>query len=439
MQTPDIPNIPNTPELATPLSFGAASPVVLFPVRLETRFFQLPDGNSELRVRVYPDTVHIDSHEPELTADELTWGKHFWEQTWRGATDEERAKTAWRQLADRFDPPRAAWVARALKPLNPEDRPSNPVAGNQPLSKPPRFPSPPTKAEAWTRPPLTRLLPNQWIVLGYKDGRLVVNVKGAVISDVLVTGPDPMASPASNNPELLAIDDGMKWMVDFDTAERLGMGIRAKLNREAAAAGLDFLLVLGIKDSPGATDWTPRLTELLNAHHYTGGLSFVRHGTPTNNTVDGPSGFSSVDPGYEASYLSERTAPAIQPGDGSNADILTTAFGLPHTAQVFANLPNALAKEQFDARQMRTALWQATLGYFLLQMLGVERTNESPLTDDHIAWARNHFIDHRVRERTAPVIAHRQATLWHSSRYLAQRLEANRGSTESIRTRHPLA
>src|SRR3982750_3883851 len=40
-------------------------PLVLFPVRLETRFFAQPDGSSELRVRVYPDKVHLDSHEPE--------------------------------------------------------------------------------------------------------------------------------------------------------------------------------------------------------------------------------------------------------------------------------------------------------------------------------------------------------------------------------------
>ena len=43
---PDIPNIPNTPEVAMPLSFGPARPVVLFPVRLETRFFPLADGSS---------------------------------------------------------------------------------------------------------------------------------------------------------------------------------------------------------------------------------------------------------------------------------------------------------------------------------------------------------------------------------------------------------
>jgi hypothetical protein len=59
---PDIPNIPNTPEVRMQLSFGPARPVVLFPVRLETRFFPLADGSSELRVRVYPDKIHIDSH-----------------------------------------------------------------------------------------------------------------------------------------------------------------------------------------------------------------------------------------------------------------------------------------------------------------------------------------------------------------------------------------
>jgi hypothetical protein len=61
---------------------------------------------------------------------------------------------------------------------------------------------------------------------------------------------------------------------------------------------------------------------------------------------------------------------------------------------ILANLPNASAKELLDARQMNTALWQATWGYFLLQMLGVGRPDESPLTDDDIAWVRSHFIDY---------------------------------------------
>src|SRR4030095_12411219 len=96
---------------------------------------------------------------------------------------------------------------------------------------------------------------------------------------------------------------------DFDAAEQAGMGIRAKLNPEDANAGLDFLLVLGIKDSlDSATDWTPWLAELFTAHHYTNGVSFLAPGTPSNNTPGAPSGFSSSDPGHETSYVAERTA-----------------------------------------------------------------------------------------------------------------------------------
>jgi len=388
---PDIPNIPNTPEVGTRLSFGPAQPLVLFPVRLETRFFPQADGSSELRVRVYPDKVHIDSHEPQLTNDELTWGKHFWEQTWRAANDKERTKAAWRQLADRYDPPRAAWIAHTLKPLNPDDRPRTPIAMDKPLQNPVRFPTPPTQPEAWMRAPETRVLPNFWVALGYKDGRLVLNVKGGPIQDPLAVGPDP--SPSARSDEL-GIDERMKWMVDFDAAEKAGMGIRAKVKKEDATAGLDFLLVLGIKDSlDSATGWTPRLAELFTAHHYSNGLSFLTPGTPSNNTQDAPSGFSSNDPGHEASYMAERTATAIQRGDGSNADVLRTALGLVNAGEVFDNLPNAATKEQLDLRQMNTALWPATWGYFLLQMLGVGETSESPLTDDDIVWARSHFID----------------------------------------------
>ena len=46
----------------------ADRPLALFPVRLETRFFAQPDRSSELRVRIYPDRIHIDSHETRAHA-----------------------------------------------------------------------------------------------------------------------------------------------------------------------------------------------------------------------------------------------------------------------------------------------------------------------------------------------------------------------------------
>ena len=389
---PDIPNIPNTPEVATQLSSGPAQPLVLFPVRLETRFFPLADGGSELRVRVYPDKVHVDTHEPALTTEELTWGKHFWEQTWRAAGDEERAKAAWRQLADRFDPPRAAWIARSLKPLNPDDRPKDSIAADAALSKPIKFPTPATQSEPWMRAPLTRAMPNFWILLGYKNGLLVLNTKGGPIRESLAAGPDP--SPTADVDDV-GIDTRMKWMVDFNEAEAAGMGIRAKLSKEVAAAGFDFLLVMGIKDDGAANnDWATRLTELFNAHHYTDGISFVPPGTPSNNTAEVPSGFSSEDPGHEASYDAERAGTIFKAGDRSNADVLTTALGLTRTPEIFGSLSHATEIDQLDAQNMNRALWQATWGYFLLQMLGVGQPGESPLTDDDIEWARRYFVQY---------------------------------------------
>src|SRR4029453_5179197 len=58
-------------------------PLALLPVRLETRFFPQADGSRELRVRVYPDKVHIDAHDPALTPEERAWGERFWELHWR--------------------------------------------------------------------------------------------------------------------------------------------------------------------------------------------------------------------------------------------------------------------------------------------------------------------------------------------------------------------
>jgi hypothetical protein len=55
------------PTLTTELA-PSGHPLALLPVRLETRFTTGPDGGTELRVRIYPDKIHLDTHDPRLTA-----------------------------------------------------------------------------------------------------------------------------------------------------------------------------------------------------------------------------------------------------------------------------------------------------------------------------------------------------------------------------------
>jgi hypothetical protein len=63
-------------------------PLALLPVRLETRFVY-SDGQHQLLVRVYPDDLHVDTHEDPLTATEHSAGETFL-AAWRQGGGGER-------------------------------------------------------------------------------------------------------------------------------------------------------------------------------------------------------------------------------------------------------------------------------------------------------------------------------------------------------------
>jgi hypothetical protein len=392
-----IPVIEFKPELGQALSSGLAVPLLMFPVRLETRFFPAAQGGAELRVRVYPDKVHIETHEPGLTEQELIWGKHYWEQRWRRPNDTKAHEEAWRQLAQRFDPPRAAWIATQLEPRNAGDAPTALVPGGVQLPRPIEFPATAKKDAAWTQAPKARLLPDRWWVFGYRGGQLIAQAVSGRITDDLSVGPDPAVPFPENANEALQIDPGMKWMVDFDEAERKGMGIRMFLNAEQAQ-GFDFFLVFGTKESNANADNQAKLlAELFKSHSYSSGISFVSPGTPTNNTPDAPSGFSSspdetVPRELRSNGSSDETA-TVDPE--SNAGVLAEALGLAkESAGILTDFKNADEKEQLDALHMNRALWPATWGYYLRQLIGIGSNSFTTLALPDVEWAREHFIAH---------------------------------------------
>ena len=125
----------------------SAVPLVLLPVRIETRF-----QPGELWLRVYPDDVHINTFEPQLTSDEQSARSAYLQQA---AAGKDAAMEAFGTLVRKYGASRAAWIAS-----------SNVPAGN--------------KSAEWSAAPFTNLLPERWIVIGYTANRA---------GEVLAVGP----------------------------------------------------------------------------------------------------------------------------------------------------------------------------------------------------------------------------------------------------------
>ena len=94
----------------------------------------------------------------------------------------------------------------------------------------------------------------------------------------------------------------------------------------------------------------------------------MAQGTPTNNTGGAPSDYPVDDPAGSVSFPVARGASLAAPGtDGAR---VATALGLP--AAVVDHVAGAGRDEQSGAAAMVRALWPATIGYFVEQLLAPE-------------------------------------------------------------------
>jgi len=94
----------------------------LFP-EFRDRPVLVPPGQitHELWVRVYPDQLFVQAHEPELTPTEVSAGQDFWRAWWIASGDADLERGAWRQLVATAGSSRAAWIAHSLDPQTVED------------------------------------------------------------------------------------------------------------------------------------------------------------------------------------------------------------------------------------------------------------------------------------------------------------------------------
>ncbi len=307
---------------------STALPLLLLPVRLETRFMTRAEG-TELWLRIYPDDIHVTDHESRLTEMERQWGENYWNQLQSGVGG-DLAQRAWQQLQGQFGPRRAAWIARSTRPGSPQAE---------------------IRSTPWGRAPQTEVLPDRFVAVGFSDERPVFTAWGRAIPDTLDVGLDPDAEEDESPAGMPPVSKGLRWLVDFDEAVAQGMAMRIPLGPELASRGLDRLLVLGLKTSSGDSS-TAQLQALLESHRYSNGLDLLAVGTPTNNSEAEASAFNSQAESDTPVWTDES---ASLPAD-SRGERLARALGLGSDA--FAALKGAKEAEHEPCRLMHQLLWE---------------------------------------------------------------------------------
>ena len=323
-------------------------------------------------MRIFVDDIHIDAHDRQMTYEEADWAAQLQAAV---ATGGDTAPLAWARTANRFGPRRAAYLLR----------PDTTV---------------PPRTTAWQRAAIAGCLPDPWLVVAYGPNRtpLAAGLSQPIASPLQV-GPDPSympPPPAAGQPspppplDQVGLDPGLKWLVDFNTAESSGMALRVPLDggttwpTSGPLPGMPTLsrvVVVGVRATDAAADFA----SLLTAHRYTDGLEAVVPGTPTNNTADAPSGFASSDPGFAHAFDLEVTIPAAAPPSG---DSLRLAGALGLTASTTLAGAGAPLGALADQQAAMTLAWPATWGYFLSRMTTLAADRVDRARSWSSAWVR---------------------------------------------------
>jgi hypothetical protein len=457
-------------------------PILLFPVRIETRFKVIggrgTDARHQLWVRIFPDECSIDTFDEVLTAGEVTRAQNYWTALWKAGTAandsvqsfvDDKRRGAWRTLMGIFNAGRAYWITTKYRPANEADIPARTHVEDRilviPTDAPPDGPTqdaleayweavlraagdqtqidsafatlsaavggsaadliaryvpqnldeysgpvpaeadvkvvflifPPaidTKINAWSQAARVRTFPERFVLLGYQgnDAPPVINQIGERVPNPLIVGPDTRddiealledefgpgfaalsdEEKATKYVEYLSQRSETRWMFDFDHSVTMGLGFRVDLTPAQARAGFTRLMVLGI--SMGADSDTARkqLEELLRNHQFgDAGFSLLPQGTPTNNTEEAESGQSELEDADEAF---DRYFPETPPDDPTDprhkrdGRRLAEFLGIDLQGSALPTAENYFGRDQIEAEAMHTALWNATLGFYLESM-----------------------------------------------------------------------
>lgn len=257
------------------------------------------------------------------------------------------------------------------------------------------------KAESWSRAPRTEVMPDRFVLIGLSGNQRLEQLFPNAVTNPLILGPNPqnLESELSQQGGDLVMGEDFDWIANFDKAIQVGMAMRLPLSEPFASRGFDRLLVLGIRVSSTAADHKELLEELIDNHHYSpDGMSFLPQGTPTNHTAEQRSGFSTDDAEGEASFETETHEPVDESLDDEldKTDAKRLAEAWDVNLEKLATLANANRKDVSQAMIINRALWPATLGYYLDELLEIDQAD--------IGRIRKFFADHVVARGSLPAI-----------------------------------
>ncbi|MEO6526677.1 MAG: hypothetical protein ABIP93_08655 [Gemmatimonadaceae bacterium] len=353
-------------------------PIALLPVRLEARFVA-----NALLVRIFPDQVHIDAHEPLLTSAERDAGMKYWRQRFAEPNAATRSTTPWTSLSAAMGPARAAWVLRQLTPTN--------LAQISPTVAP-IFPTVALQDAEWSRAARATALPERWLVVGQKAGAEIFRQWSAPVSTTLdvTLAPDSDTTPVAD--DAMPLQPTARWLVDFDVAEKSGMAVRIPrpvIPNARIDPRIDRLLVIGVDWKLSPELGAKSLRTLFASHVHTDGLSALEPGTPTNDTSRARPGSTSSSALADA--LDPEKHPTVAAIAGSGIDRFFRALGIvPASDDLLTGVPGATSRDQEAASHLATLLWESTLGAYLTDFMSPNLTDAATgLVRDH---ARTHLF-----------------------------------------------
>lgn len=305
-------------------------PILLLPLKIETRYV-----SDELWIRVFPDEVFLQTHDPLLDPEEKKDALHF--KTLSALEDQ---KKAWHKLVSKYGAYRAAWIVQ----ISPTELASQGKA---------------LPEEDKTH--YFRRLPDRLYFYIYtKDGNKLKLYKKA--------GHVPKGEiiPREGLP---ALGDDDEWINNFEEAVKKGMGIKIKPFTEPK---VERIIVTGFREGENHAE---EVSALFKGHQYSKGFSFVEYGTPTNN-FEGERSPHSISDRFEMekSFEYSVNSPSLNGRRNAAGYRFAQALGLDENA--FKNTKNAANEESSLAANFQKASWFAMGGQTLDLLLGDQISNK---------------------------------------------------------------